>query len=216
MHAPTRKSKTTAIGVVACIADPVLRRIIERLEDGNSGIAVLTVLAEPSRLGDVIAAEADVILLDMPLARLPDLVAEAALVVFADPSETEEGIAALQAGASAVLARTLTGSAIAAAIKSVVSGHAVISRELLAAMLPAASPAIPVDGSEFERVHLTARERDVLAAMADGISNKAIARRLGISVHTVKFHVAAILAKLDADSRTEAVAKAAQSGLVML
>jgi DNA-binding CsgD family transcriptional regulator len=47
-------------------------------------------------------------------------------------------------------------------------------------------------------------------------SNKAIARRLGISFHTAKFHVAAILAKLDAASQTEAVAKAAQLGLVML
>jgi DNA-binding NarL/FixJ family response regulator len=63
---------------------------------------------------------------------------------------------------------------------------------------------------------LTRRELEVLAAMADGASNKAIARRLGISFHTAKFHVAAILAKLDADSRTEAVAKAAQLGLVML
>jgi DNA-binding CsgD family transcriptional regulator len=63
---------------------------------------------------------------------------------------------------------------------------------------------------------LTPRELDVLAAMADGASNKIIARRLGISFHTAKFHVAAILAKLDADSRTEAVTKAAQLGLVML
>jgi DNA-binding NarL/FixJ family response regulator len=63
---------------------------------------------------------------------------------------------------------------------------------------------------------LTPRELDVLAALADGASNKAIARRLGISYHTVKFHVAAILAKLDADSRTEAVARAAHLGLVML
>ena len=55
-----------------------------------------------------------------------------------------------------------------------------------------------------------------LTAIADGISNKAIARRLGISVNTVKFHVAAILSKLGADSRTEAVSKAAQRGLVML
>ena len=52
--------------------------------------------------------------------------------------------------------------------------------------------------------------------MADGVSNKAIARRLGISFHTAKFHVAAILAKLNADSRTEAVARATQLGLVML
>jgi DNA-binding NarL/FixJ family response regulator len=79
-------------------------------------------------------------------------------------------------------------------------------------------------GGEIERdgpplaepARLTPRELQVLAAMADGASNKAIARRLGISFHTAKFHVAAILAKLDADSRTEAVAKAAQSGLVML
>jgi DNA-binding NarL/FixJ family response regulator len=52
--------------------------------------------------------------------------------------------------------------------------------------------------------------------MADGASNKAIARRLGISFSTAKFHVASILTKLDADSRTEAVMKAAQAGLVML
>ena len=63
---------------------------------------------------------------------------------------------------------------------------------------------------------LTPRELEVLAAMADGAPNKVIARRLGISFHTAKFHVAAILAKLDADTRTEAVARAAHLGLVML
>jgi DNA-binding CsgD family transcriptional regulator len=63
---------------------------------------------------------------------------------------------------------------------------------------------------------LTPREREVLAALADGASNKMIARRLGISFHTAKFHVAALLAKLDVDSRTEAVAVAARQGLVML
>jgi DNA-binding NarL/FixJ family response regulator len=67
-----------------------------------------------------------------------------------------------------------------------------------------------------EGAALSPRELEVLAAMADGASNKVIARRLGISFHTAKFHVAAILAKLDADSRTEAVAKAAHLGLVML
>jgi DNA-binding NarL/FixJ family response regulator len=69
-----------------------------------------------------------------------------------------------------------------------------------------------------EELHapLTPRELEVLSAMADGASNKVIARRLGISFHTAKFHVAAILAKLDADTRTEAVAKAAHLGLVML
>jgi len=63
---------------------------------------------------------------------------------------------------------------------------------------------------------LTPREIEVLAALADGATNKVIARRLGISFHTVKFHIASILDKLDADSRTEAVTKAARLGLVML
>jgi DNA-binding NarL/FixJ family response regulator len=84
-------------------------------------------------------------------------------------------------------------------------------------LLPEAPPAddvLKANGAGHAR--LTRRELEVLAAMADGASNKAIARRLGISFHTAKFHVAAIVAKLDADSRTEAVAKAAQLGLVML
>ena len=72
------------------------------------------------------------------------------------------------------------------------------------------------NANDAGHARLTPRELDVLAAMADGASNKAIAHRLGVSFHTAKFHVAGILAKLDADSRTEAVAKAAQLGLVML
>jgi DNA-binding CsgD family transcriptional regulator len=72
------------------------------------------------------------------------------------------------------------------------------------------------DAAPTGEAGLTPREREVLAALADGASNKAIARRLGISFHTAKFHVAAILAKLDADSRTEAVLVAARQGLVML
>lgn len=106
---------------------------------------------------------------------------------------------------------------IIAAVTAVTNGLAVVPRELLPTLLNGASLADELpDGAGAVSVRLTARELVVLAAMADGASNKAIARRLGISIHTVKFHVAAILAKLDADSRTEAVARAAQLGLVML
>jgi DNA-binding NarL/FixJ family response regulator len=63
---------------------------------------------------------------------------------------------------------------------------------------------------------LTPREREVLALMAEGQANKEIARRLRISEHTVKFHVAAILAKLGAASRTEAGYVAARRGLIAL
>jgi DNA-binding CsgD family transcriptional regulator len=65
-------------------------------------------------------------------------------------------------------------------------------------------------------IELTPRELDVLALMAGGASNKAIARQLGISVHTAKFHVGSILDKLDATGRTDAVAHAARRGVINL
>jgi DNA-binding CsgD family transcriptional regulator len=65
-------------------------------------------------------------------------------------------------------------------------------------------------------IDLTPRERDVLALMAEGASNKTIARQLGISVHTAKFHVGSVLDKLDATGRTDAVAHAARRGVIEL
>ena len=70
--------------------------------------------------------------------------------------------------------------------------------------------------AEPEHIELTPRERDVLLLMAEGASNKTIARRLGISVHTAKFHVGSLLEKLDATGRTDAVAHAARLGVIHL
>jgi DNA-binding CsgD family transcriptional regulator len=75
---------------------------------------------------------------------------------------------------------------------------------------PAASA--PTEGDAA----LTARELEVLALLAEGASNKAIARRLGISVHTAKFHVGSLLDKLDAVGRAGAVAEAARRGVIQL
>ena len=80
---------------------------------------------------------------------------------------------------------------------------ALVSRE-------AQGPVEPAD------IDLTPRERDVLVLMAEGASNKAIARQLGISVHTAKFHVGSLLDKLDATVRTDAVAHAARIGVINL
>lgn len=67
-----------------------------------------------------------------------------------------------------------------------------------------------------EDVPLTPRELEVLTLLAEGLSNKAIARRLGISVHTAKFHVGALMDKLDAVGRTDAVAHAVRRGVIHL
>ena len=80
---------------------------------------------------------------------------------------------------------------------------ALVSRDVQAAVEPA-------------DIDLTPRERDVLLLMAEGASNKAIARQLGISVHTAKFHVGSLLDKLDATGRTDAVAHAARRGVINL
>jgi DNA-binding CsgD family transcriptional regulator len=65
-------------------------------------------------------------------------------------------------------------------------------------------------------IQLTARELEVLALLAEGASNKLIARRLGISTHTAKYHVASLLEKLDAVSRADVVASAARIGVLHL
>jgi DNA-binding NarL/FixJ family response regulator len=76
-------------------------------------------------------------------------------------------------------------------------------------------PAAPFD-KDLRPVALTARERQVAELLVEGASNKVIARRLAISVHTAKFHVAAVLEKLEARNRSDAVAIALRDGLVAL
>ena len=77
-------------------------------------------------------------------------------------------------------------------------------------------PALPQAESTGSDVSLTAREKQVASLLVEGASNKLIARRLGISVHTAKFHVAAVLEKLGARNRSDAVAIALRDGLVAL
>jgi DNA-binding NarL/FixJ family response regulator len=111
----------------------------------------------------------------------------------------------------ALLPSDSTSEELAAAVQGVSAGLVVFGGSLLHPML-AFSAEDPAALNET----LTARETEVLRAMAGGLANKQIAARLAISVHTAKFHVAAILAKLDAASRTEAVAAGVRRGLVHL
>jgi DNA-binding CsgD family transcriptional regulator len=81
-----------------------------------------------------------------------------------------------------------------------------------AAVVVPTAAAPPADGD----APLTPRELEVLVLLAEGASNKMIARRLGISVHTAKFHVGSLIDKLDAVGRTDAVAHAARLGVIHL
>ena len=207
-------------------ADPVRRGRLEQMLREDPAVTIVGVADDPSGVDRLIdQSRVDAVLADAPprdqLADWRTRHDRSAIVVLLDGNDPEDGIEALFAGADAVLPRSAERDEIVAAIGAITSGLTVLPRALLPALLEGALAGAALaadwhDGDDAVGARLTPREREVLAAMAEGASNKAIARRLDISFHTAKFHVAAILAKLDADSRTEAVTRAAQLGLVML
>jgi DNA-binding NarL/FixJ family response regulator len=115
------------------------------------------------------------------------------------------------AGARGLLPRPASAAALAAAAGAIAQGMAVVDPAFVD---PIPWTPAPLDGRPLEE--LTAREREVLQLLAEGLPNKSIAQRLDISEHTVKFHVNAILRKLGAQSRTEAVVQATRLGLILL
>ncbi len=115
------------------------------------------------------------------------------------------------AGTRGLLLRSASAENLASALVAVSRGLVVLDPPLSAALYaPKDRLAIPPNET------LTARELEVLQCIAEGQPNKAIAARLHISEHTVKFHVNAILGKLGVQSRTEAVVRASRLGLVLL
>ena len=123
-----------------------------------------------------------------------------------------QAAAAWYAGALGALPRDVEGPTLATALIAAAQGLAVSDPALLSSARPAAGEGHwPLAGTS-----LTPRELEVLALLAEGLPNKSIARHLDISEHTVKFHVNAVLAKLDVQSRTEAAVRAARIGLITL
>ena len=119
--------------------------------------------------------------------------------------------------AFAALRRDATSREIVEAIQAVGGGLVALDRRLAGSVLAAAGrfPATDEAPSGVEEP-LTPRELEVLQLLAQGLPNKTIARQLHISEHTAKFHVSAIMVKLGAASRTEAVTRAARRGLLVL
>jgi DNA-binding NarL/FixJ family response regulator len=115
--------------------------------------------------------------------------------------------AAFRAGAAALLPWPVPVTALARALDSIASGFRLLPRRpsLTPAAAPRASPSA-----------LSTRERELLELVASGLTNKSIARRLELSINTVKYHLASIFAKLDARTRAEAVSEAARRGELML
>jgi DNA-binding NarL/FixJ family response regulator len=120
----------------------------------------------------------------------------------------------LTAGVGAVLPSDAGDAEIVAAVEAAATGLVVVRRD--AAIALAAGPAGDARPLARDVETLTPREREVLGMLAEGFGNRAIATRLGISGHTVKSHVASILGKLGATTRTEAVTLGIRFGLLVV
>jgi len=118
----------------------------------------------------------------------------------------------------AAICKNADGDEIIHAVHTVNTGLIVVEQSLLLPLLRNHIKPRSLSHSRdlFPEEHLTPREQEVLQLMAEGLPNKTIAARLKVSLHTAKFHVASILAKLGASSRTEAVTLGARRGDILL
>ena len=211
------------IRVFIVAASPLARAGLQSLL-GTPDIKVVGSAANFELLADQQSdAKADIVLVDASgeqfegamdsLAR-SQLASEAAIVFLSDRFELRSVAETLRAGIRAVLPNDMSSDQLVAALEAAAAGLIVIHPAEVEAMFPAIEPASrpPLELTES----LTPRESEVLQMLASGLANKEIATRLAISEHTVKFHVASILGKLGAGSRTEAVSIGIRSGLVFI
>lgn len=203
--------------------DPLARGGLAALLAAEPGIAVVAQSAPGEDAASAVAEQdPDVVLWDLgsrpenPL-ELPGTPAEEGAPLLALAPDDGPAAEALAAGARGVLYRDAPAGRLVAALEAVARGLVVLDADLAALLLPAtaAGASSPVEPDEPVEP-LTPREVEVLQLLAEGLSNKLIGSRLGISEHTAKFHVNAILGKLGAQGRTEAVVRAARLGLLLL
>jgi two-component system, NarL family, response regulator YdfI len=170
-------------------------------------VASLVSFARNTEL-DVIVIDSDSIR-DLLLEPTPD----AAIVLLTEISDPRSISRLLRSGVRAILSRESDRDDVLSAIFTAYDGLTLLSRpmaESLAAVYSDQSPEVEDELSE----EMTSRETDVLRMLAEGLVNKEIATRLGISEHTVKFHISSILDKLGASTRTEAVTLGIRRGLI--
>jgi len=161
------------------------------------------------------SSELDVIVIDSNSIHdlLPEPTSEAAIVLLTEVSDARSISRLLRSGVRAILSRESEPDDVLSAIFAVHDGLVLLS-------LPAAESLAAVFGDQPLQVEdefseeITSRETDVLRMLAEGLVNKDIAARLGISEHTVKFHISSILDKLGASTRTEAVTQGIRRGLI--
>lgn len=207
----------TDVRVLIIADDPLARAGLGALLKNQPGCEVVAQIAADSDFANALTVyQPQVILWDLgwdsstALDRLVDLRESLppVIVLLRDETVASE---AWTAGARGLLRRDASADMLLAAMETVTRGLVTLDPTMALTVMPIRDRTLtqPVD-------ELTPREREVLQLMAEGLPNKIIAQRLSISEHTVKFHINAILSKLGAQSRTDAVVRATRSGLLLL
>ena len=190
-----------------------LRALVATTELRIAGVAA-TLATLDLDIADVdVVLLADAALLEDAARIIPDD-ARMALLLLADDGRAATLLRALPLAGWGILPLDSSPSELQAALVAVANGLVTLPLALAEQLLGQRGPvAVP----SLERADpLTAREREVLQLVSQGLSNKLIARELQVSEHTVKFHVSSIFAKLGAASRTEAISRGARQGLITL
>jgi two-component system, NarL family, nitrate/nitrite response regulator NarL len=164
----------------------------------------------------------DVILLDMRmpeldglevLQRLRESGCECPIAMLTTSNEERDLVECLRNGAQGYLLKDMDPDALVNALHDIVAGKTVVAPDLTGVLAKVVQGAVPLSQEHSPFSELTPREREILCLLAEGQSNKVIARNLGISDGTVKLHVKAILRKLNIHSRVEAAVMAVEQGL---
>ena len=197
---------------------PSLRAGLRALIEQTPGLAVLAD-APDDEIDSPFAPDVLVIdvdpdqpsLIDRLTTRYPD----AALLMLLDSPAAYRQIPPAEPS-TAVLMKDVGAAELGAAIYAALQGLVILDPAIANELTSQIAPSHPPSGEIADIDPLTEREHQVLELLALGLPNKTIAMELGISEHTAKFHVGAIMSKLGAASRTEAVAIAARRGLLVL
>jgi DNA-binding NarL/FixJ family response regulator len=183
--------------------------------------AEVWVTGETATLADL---DADLAAVDVIIVADEDLLVDAArvvgddarlaLLVLADDARPAALIRSLPLRGWGILPPDSSPAELQAAVVALGQGLVVLQAELIERLLAQRAPISSLAQPAAEQ--LTAREREVLELVGQGLSNKLIARELQVSEHTVKFHISSIFAKLGASSRTDAISRGARQGLITL
>jgi len=204
-----------SIKVLLVGEDPLARAGLQALLTGDPGVVVVAQAGEAAGFGSALHQHApDVVVWDVGShagganARMDQVPPDAPPVLMLVTDDVV-GRQVSGSGVRGVVYRDAHCAALLAAIHAVAQGFHVLEQDVMTSLLPQR------DENALPAEELTAREREVLTLLVEGLSNKSIGTRLNISEHTAKFHVNGVLQKLGVQRRSEAVARALRLGLVV-